>query len=174
MASQSAAMTPLTRIRGLRVLPDAMHVGPLCIFLITAGSVLWQLCEESCFGAPLKQAYSEFWTFVRSKGKSCTQQIFTVSRLSMNKKSDRPVLKAKAANAMLVVEWLAEVCDRQAQAQPDNEYAAQRATMLWGLTSVYTIWRQSPMWLTPEARQNSRCPTGCLLRNVHQRALHAG
>ena len=94
---------------------------------------------------PIITVHYKFCTFFRSKGKSCTQQIFTVSRLSMNKKSDRPVLKAKAANAMLVVEWLAEVCDRQAQAQPDNEYVSQRATMLWGLTSVYTIWRQLPM-----------------------------
>ena len=54
MASQSAAMSPLTRIHGfhiLQVLPDAMHVGPLGIFLTTAGSVLWELCEEGCFGA---------------------------------------------------------------------------------------------------------------------------
>ena len=169
MASEAAALSPLTQIHGFhirQVLPDAMHVGPLGIHLQVAGSVLWELCDEGCFGPKrqlptwaedlqlrLTQAYSEFWNFIRSKGKFCTQPMFTVSRLKMKSSKTPPRLKAKAANAMMVVDWLADYCDRQLKAKPDNERYAERASMLWGLTSVYKIWRESPLWLTPEARQ---------------------
>ena len=58
MASPSAALSPLTGIPGfhiLMVVPDLMHVCPLGIFLIVAGSALWELCQEGGFG-PLRQA----------------------------------------------------------------------------------------------------------------------
>ena len=160
MASRSAAMSPLTAIVGfhiLQVLPDGMHVGPLGIFLIVAGSVLWELCQEGCFGplrqAPrwqddlsmrLKQAYSEFCVFFRRKGMSCSQRVFTPGRLSMTTLQSAPALKAKAANAIVIVEWLADYCARQAAAAPDIDYYSERATMLWGLTSIFRIWRASP------------------------------
>ena len=47
-----------------------------------------------------------------------------------------PALKAKAANAIVVVEWLADYCAQQAAAAPDIDYCSDRATMLWGLTSI--------------------------------------
>ena len=172
MASASYMQSPLSHIPGfhiLQVLPDAMHVGPLGIFLTVAGSVLWELCEsEACFGPinqpgkwqdsmaiRLKLAYAEFWRFVQRKGKSCTQRIFKVSHLTMSKKDSKPELKAKAANAMVVVEWLAEYCRQQADLEParGNQYIRDRADMLWSLTSIYSIWRQSGMWLTMEARE---------------------
>ena len=169
MASRSAAMSPLTGIAGFhsqQVLPDAMHVGPLGIFLVVAGSVLWDLCQEGCFGllrqAPrwqddlsmrLKQAYSGFCVFVQSKGCSCSQRCFTPGRLSMKTLRSAPALKAKAANAIVVVEWLADDCAQQAAAAPDIDYYSDRATMLWGLTSIFKIWRESPTWLSQTQRR---------------------
>ena len=62
-------------------------------------------------------------------------------------------LKGKAANAIVVVEWLADHCAQQAAAAPDIDYCSDRATMLWGLTPIFKIWRESPMWLSQSQRR---------------------
>jgi hypothetical protein len=48
-----------------------------------------------------------------------------------------PALKAKAANSIVVVEWLADDCAQQAAAAPDIDYYSDRATMLWGPTPIF-------------------------------------
>ena len=54
---------------------------------------------------------------------------------------------------MVVVAWLADDCARQAAAAPDIDYYSERAGMLWGLTSLLKIWRESPMFLSPARRR---------------------
>ena len=129
MALPSAALFPLTGILGFQiimVLPDLMHVGPVGA---VSGRLLWYSPTSSEVARqPLD---SELLVFVLSKGGSCTQQCFTPARLSLTTLRSAPALKTKAANALVVVEWLADYCARQAAAAPHIDYFSDRETMLW-------------------------------------------
>ena len=64
---------------------------------------------------------------------------------------------------MMVVEWLADYCARQAEAEPDNEYVGPHVGVqhLAGITLVAHSGSAS----------NARCATGCVLRALRQTLL---
>ena len=183
--------SPWSQLPGFRVdmvVPEVMHCGPLGCCLYAAGSVLLELCNYRYFEQTqvpcntwkdrlqlqLSVAYLSFKAFVRRSGRSSNQQKFTVGKLSMKRLTDMPYLKVKAANAMMICDWLAEESAKQAQMRP-SEYGRLRAGMMWGLSSFFKILRLGgcPFLKDPELRllRESR---HAFLGNYHElRALNA-
>ena len=59
-----------------------------------------------------------------------------------------PHLKMKAHTSLQVIDWLSKVCcDRVANVSAD-EYEVDRASLLWGLSEMFQIWRTAGTWLT--------------------------
>ena len=168
VASREGRNSPLTDVTGFTlqmVWPELMHVGPLGVCLVAAGSVLHELCDfgrwgkhpavttwKEKLGLQLAYAYKKFKRFLRKNGKTCTQRKFTVGRLKMCNKTDKPELKAKASNCLAVCEWLHEEC-RVVAALTGTAYAQDRATMMWGLHTFFWVVRTSGRWLTSEQLQ---------------------
>ena len=89
----------------------------------------------------------------------------------MIRMNDMPYLKVKAANAMMICDWLSEVT---ATAVP-SEYGRLRAGMAWGLSSFFKLLRLGgcPFLTGPELRL-LRESCHAFLGNYHQlRALNA-
>ena len=71
----------------------------------------------------------------------------------MKKRTSCPILKAKGFNALCIVDWLACLCADQAVGARHIEYYSDRATMLWGLSTMFCIMRRSGTWLSVAQRQ---------------------
>ena len=67
----------------------------------------------------------------------------------VHKKSDVPILKAKAFNALLVADWIAGVSQQVAEQSPD-EYSRMRALCMYGLHAFYDVMRKAGPTLTDE------------------------
>ena len=93
----------------------------------------------------------------------CSQGPFKVGTLAMTRKSDTPILKCKAFNAMCVGEWLLSECLAQAAAHNDNEYMHVRAVTLWGISRFYQVLRDNGMWLGEGALQDLHCARNAML-----------
>ena len=98
----------------------------------------------------------------------------TVGKLSMKRLSDMPYLKVKAANAMMICDWLAEATAKQASLRP-SEYGRLRAGMAWGLSSFFKILRLGgcPFLTGPELRL-LREARHAFLGNYHQLRAERG
>ena len=68
---------------------------------------------------------------------------FTPNKLSLKNKHDKPELKTKARCALTIVDWLADVCSKQAEHIPGDEYVGTRAGSLWSLAEMFRIMRSS-------------------------------
>ena len=82
-------------------------------------------------------------------------------------------MNAKASNAMLIVDWLADEAKNQARASA-TQYASLRAKMLWGLSSFNKIVRlgQAP-WMTPADKAMLRQSRDAFLLCYHDLSLLA-
>ena len=165
-ASAAGLMSPLRLLLGFflaSICPEMMHAGPLGIHLAVLGSVLLELAREGMWGRfeqhgvgrwkdrlnlQLANAYTEFRDFCKRKRLNVQQRRWTVAKLSMRKQKDRPLFKSKAWPALVIVDWLSEVCTSQAAQRPHNEYVTWRAGMLWGLKTIFCVFRFGTKWLT--------------------------
>ena len=120
-----------------------------------ANDGMWGRFEQYGFGRwqdtlnlQLSQAYQEFKAFCKRKHLHVQHRRWTVSKLSMQKLTDRPLFKCKAWPALVTMDWLCEVCASEAVRRPENEYVTWRAGMVWGLKTIFWIFRFCPTWLT--------------------------
>ena len=98
----------------------------------------------------LKRGFAAFKQFQRaSPDRRCSQPLFTPRRLSLIRKSDVPVLKAKAFNCVIVMKWIASVCVDIA-ASSSNEYFRIRAMTMWGFDHFFSVLRESGERMTAE------------------------
>jgi hypothetical protein len=93
---------------------------------VAGGSTLVELRNEGEFGhfrdvgewkpklqLQLAANHCHFVRFCKERHLTSSQGVFTVSTLSMSKKRDHPVLKAKAYNGLLIIDRLADRCQKQ-------------------------------------------------------------
>ena len=166
MSSPAAAASAVSRLPGFHILsvwPELMHGGPLGFNLSLGGTVLQELAEEH-FWAPratsgswqdklqvqLSAATDAFKRWQDTSGRKCTVPRFTVKRLSLMTLQRKPLLKSKAYNAIVIIEWLAAETKAMSDKWPANSYFQDRAASVWGLASVYQILRESPHWMTDD------------------------
>ena len=91
----------------------------------------------------LKLAFHEFKEWCKDARVQARGKTFTPARLSLKNKHDKPELKVKAHCALVIVEWLADVCSKQADMMPGNEYVGTRAATLWSLAELFRVIRSS-------------------------------
>ena len=164
MHSGAAAVSLLADTPGFHsscILPEMMHCGPLGVHLECGACALLELCRCGHFGdgnghtewkprldAQLAEAYDQFGRWCRRRHVTHSQGLFKHTTLGMHQKFSVPKLKVKAHTSLLVIDWLAKVCcDRVANVSAD-EYEVDRASILWGLSEMFHIWRTAGTWLT--------------------------
>ena len=142
---------------------DLMHICLLGCMQYLLGGVLWELCCESRWYRPprgswqfktnyqLKAAFSDFKDWLRSKQLTSSHPGFNALGLSMHTLSDCPMLKVKAANCLLVCQWLSDVCCRDAAALPSGHHDQIRATTLWGFAQTFSILQSEQHWVSDDA-----------------------
>ena len=171
LQSACGRMSPYTSLVGFSLqglFPECMHCGCLGTHLLAAGSALKELANSGHWGrhadittwkerlaVQLGAAFQEFKEWCSDKRISSRQKTFTPARLSLKNKHDKPELKTKAHCALVVVEWLADVCSRQAMVV-GGEYNGTRAATLWSLAEMFRVMRSSSKrlhLLPPEAAE---------------------
>ena len=154
----------LANIRGQsheNLFEDFMHDSPLGVALDLLGSVLFELAVENVFGVPpgditgwknkidwqLERAHLEFTNWCGSTGKEQSQPTFKHLTLSMHTLTDWPVLKAKAHNSTVVLEWLATAtCHHISDERSEfRNYCVQNFAGTWHLVQAtkFPNWRLS-------------------------------
>ena len=83
----------------------------------------------------------------------------------MHRRVDWPCLKAKAANAAMVCDWIADIAIAVAEHEP-NERNRARAVMLWGFKELWRIFRLGH-WLTEEEAAAVEKARMCALLGDH-------
>ena len=131
----------LTRIPGFcfaLIMVDLMHVLHLGVLLWALGSQLYIMAERGAFGhfhgprvsrlnEAMSAAYAMFVKYCRDRKILHSQTRFTAAKIGRGENSEDtfPCLKAKAANARHITQWLYS-------ALPDDTPALER-TLFWGL-----------------------------------------
>lgn len=139
---------------------DLMHVALLGILQWGVGCTLFDMCLEGKWyvqpgggwkarvGLQLRRAYNDFRGWLRAEAKTASQPLFTVASLDMPNLSAWPYFKGKAANTLLVAEWLAEVSKAAADLNPNDMPLQWRASMLYGFVETFRLCQNADMWLT--------------------------
>ena len=167
-----------------------MHCDCLGVCVYTIGSALVEFCRCGWFGGrilvrraglswkerldlQLLCAYKRFKDFLKNRGRNCSHGRFTANQLGMRVQGSTPQIKAKASNAMWIVDWLALEANKQARGSP-SQYASLRATMLWGLSSFNKVVRlgQAP-WMTASEEAMLRQSRDAFLLCYHDLRLLA-
>ncbi len=127
IGSTEAKNAPLSGILGWHlsiVMPEIVHGGPLGQIQSLDGSLLKDLADSGIWGdggagkwevrlkTQLSIGYDEFraWSAAEKKGHS--QPRFTPLKLSLKSKKSFAVLKCKAHNSLVVLEWLATLVSK--------------------------------------------------------------
>ena len=167
--SGSADVSPLSSLLGFHVfaiVAELMHCGPAGVHLECGGCALLELCRNGQYGkhaeigewqpsleAQLAEAYVQFRTWSKARGVRTSQPLFKTTTLRMTSKFAVSQLHVKAHTTLLVIDWLAELCCR---CHSSNEYEQDRSLLLWGLSSMFHIWRSAGKWLTRSELRDAR------------------
>ena len=153
-----------------------MHDDLLGCRLHACGGALFELSEQGhwgarvgpwqrCLDAKLARAWDEFTKWLSQRGLSTSTSKFSSRVISMHRRVDWPCLKAKAANAAMVCDWIADIAIAVAEHEP-NERNRARAVMLWGFKELWRIFRLGH-WLTEEEAAAVEKARMCALLGYH-------
>ena len=193
LLSPSAGLSPWAALPGFglyQIVGELMHCDCLGVCVYTIGSALVEFCRCGWFGGrilvrraglswkerldlQLLCAYKRFNDFLKNRGRNCSHGKLTANQLGMRVQGSTPQIKAKASNAMWIVDWLALEANKQARGSP-SQYASLRATMLWGLSSFNKVVRlgKAP-WMTAYEKAMLRQSRDAFLLCYHDLRLLA-
>ena len=158
---ESGHMLAVTRLPGFHkamIRFDLMHCLHLGILPVTIGSILVVLLERDVWGAgdsggwvyrwtvQLQHAFVDFKEWLRRHHISSSPPEFTVPRLSMVRKTDRPVFKGKAGQNMLTARWLLS-CVIPISNSTRSSYDEAMCSSLWGLIRGVDIFQAAGKFL---------------------------
>ncbi len=166
------------------IMLDLMHICLLGIMQFVVGGVLWELCLEQRWYRPgrgswqsrtnhsLRLAFDDFKNWLKTRQLQSSHPLFTVLGLSMHTLADCPMLKVKAANCLLVCQWLSELCCADAHAEGDD-YKKVRATTLWGFSETFSILQGQDHWISDTAAEHLMCTRAAALQGYNTLACVA-
>ena len=137
---------------------DWMHVGPLGRFSRVAGSCLFSLCGEGRFGVftgpwairvnnALRSAYRKFTKWSNNMKLTHSQGCFTAAQMNCPEYCHQyPDLKAKAHNTVILLRWIAHVCETDTY----SEEAKLRSALAWALSSLHLTFSEGPEILSEQ------------------------
>ena len=185
--SMCGIMSPYTLLPGWSLpalFPECMHCGCLGVHLLAAGSALKELANSGHWGrqrdittwkerlaVQLETAFHEFKAWCSDKRVPSRVKRFTPNKLSLKNKRDKPELKTKDHCALTIVEWLADVCSKQAENMPGNECVGTRAGSLWSWAEMFRITRSSAKRggsFTPTERDDLQHLRDMFFRSYHK------
>ena len=153
---------------------DWQHECSLGVGQSAVGSALTELVDEGAFGEArgnwqvrtailLKVAFKSYKTFVENHKLKESQPAFTVARLGLAQGQEHPPLfKAKAANTMVVIAWLADFLSRRSTLTSHTRW---RSSLFWALAQTWSIMRRNGLWLDEASRHEFKVAGRTLLRS---------
>jgi hypothetical protein len=163
---------------------ECMHCVCLGVHLLAAGSTLKELANSGHWGrhrdittwkarlaVQLEVGFHEFKEWCSDKRIPSRVKRFTPNKLSLKTKHDKPELKTKAHCALTIVDWLADVCSKQAENIPGDEYVGTLAGSLWSLAEMFRIMRSSAKrggTFTPTEHDDLQHLRDMLFRSYHK------
>jgi len=159
------------------IFEDVLHDDLLGVRLHACGGALFELAAQGHWrtehhagwqgrlDAAMDMAWSDFVSWLRARGLSCSTSKFSHRVLSMHRQMDWPCLKAKAANCALVCDWLADVAIAAAESEPSIANRS-RCVMLWGFKELWRLFHVFPTLSAGEAQALEKART-CALLGYH-------
>ena len=103
----------------------------------------WQVAGK--LDAKLSIAWDSFFNWAHAHNKVHTQKCFNTLRLSLKNLLSWPLLKGKAHNALVVMEWLGTIARRHVDGTARSEL---RASVAWGFNEFVHVVRAAGDWLS--------------------------
>ena len=156
------------------VRPDLMHVLALGILHWCLGSAIYEMIEAGWWtphargpwdhvrAVQLREAFKQLHLCAMNNKLKHSQCRFTLASFSMTRASDRPYLKGKAANLLLVARWASSVALEFAG--NGDAHADARANTLWGYVTAVETLQLAPMVLEPKHREQLEICRSAALR----------
>ena len=151
---------PFARLPGFHismVRGEYMHLVCLGVGHVVVASMFLELCQEGMFGhrfvgrklirynLQLRYAYLKFTAWAKSNRRSHSQRMFSLALLSLGTSMKRiPIFKGKAANTMVVLQWLESLVSCKEQ-QTSRHQKLRALTVIslcrqWRLCHVRSLW----------------------------------
>ena len=176
-AAAVSPLPPLARLLGFDItvslLMDWMHNNNLGVEQIAAAEAILFLVRRGFFGESggdakvrmrvlLKRAWRRFCRYGKDHKLSHSQPMFKAATLTISKSDDKPCLKSKAHNCMMVMRWLNALL---ASLELKDSVGKHVTRVCWALAEADSICSDAPQWLGPKDVQHMKLAEAVLFQS---------